>query len=148
MVCRNRVMRRILGSPRLTEASWPRSTARASRCGLRETPRRARRALLPERRQIRDAEGLAAHVGRRPVLDPQAPDRVAAVIAEEVPPPRLRDGSAPVDEPAGDRAAAVVTVDVDREDEPSLRRRRFLLLEDVALVDVPAVVDELGELRA
>src|SRR3954447_8523117 len=78
--------------------------------------------VLAERRQVRDAERLAARArGQLAPRGTQAPDRPAAVVAVEIAPTRRGDGLAAIDVAAGDRAALRVAVDGEREDERPAR---------------------------
>src|SRR6185503_8932240 len=101
-----------------------------------------RRAVqaLPERRQLVDLHRLAA---KRAAARRDAPDRPAAVVAEDIAALQAGHRVAAIDEPAGDGAARGVGVLRDRLDQRP-GPERCVGEAAAALVDVPAEVDEPG----
>src|SRR3954447_12196474 len=78
--------------------------------------------VLAERRQVRDAERLAARArGQLAPEGTQAPDRPAAVVAVEIAAVGRDDRPAAVDVAAGNRTALQVGIDDEREDERPAR---------------------------
>src|ERR687887_2071033 len=101
------------------------------------------RGVLTPGRNRGDAKRLLPVVLQLAVHRAQAPDPVAAVVAVEVPAASGGHGPAAVDVAAGNRAAEVVAVDDDREDQPPARVRPLVArVARAPFPDAPAVVVE------
>src|SRR6478735_5679266 len=137
----------------MRRAGAPRPGTRRRRSRRQASPREAvdratagdrveRRAVqaLPERRQLVDLHRLAA---KRAAARRDAPDRPAAVVAEDISALQAGHRVAAIDEPAGDGAARGVGVLRDRLDQRP-GPERCVGEAAAAFVDVPAEVDEPG----